>query len=136
MTAVDHFHAVMALTVDLPFDVWAVGDVPAEPTFPYAVITPPGHHLVSSDLADATDDIDDYYLVTSTGLTVESALVVQDAMRVRLHRAEPAVAGWSTTLRRNSTGRTAQDTDVTIPDTNSHPIFAVDSYRIESTKYV
>ncbi|OQO89928.1 hypothetical protein B1813_18995 [Saccharomonospora piscinae] len=128
----DHHQAVLDLLAGLPVTLHD-GQVPDRPTFPYAVLFGDTGNERSTRLCATSDRADWRFQVTSVGLTVESALIVADAARALLIDARPVVVGRSCgPIRRETSIPVRPDTDVTDPDTNRHPMFAVDTYHFVS----
>jgi len=134
----EHYDAVRAL-IPSSVRVYAWG-VPAAPTYPYVVIWgdlgdessggPDG-----DTLADSADVLSLRVRATYAGLTGDSVLIVARNVRTALNRKTPTVTGWRTNPLRQSTLMDVQvDTDVTIPGSSTHPLFAVDEFALISQK--
>jgi hypothetical protein len=127
----EHYEALKAL-IPSRFKVYLF-DVPERPTFPYVVIWgDPGTH--GSDSLDATPRVLTITpRVTCVGANYESCLVVLDATRAALNRARPVVPGrFVHELVQEPLMGITPDRDVTIHNTSTHPIFAVDGYTLVS----
>ena len=134
----EHYDAVRAL---IPSTVrvyaWSVPDAPS---YPYVVVWgdlgdessggPDG-----DSLTDSTGVLSLRVRATYVGLTGDSVLIVARNVRAALNRKTPAVSGWRTNPLRQSTLMDIQvDTDVTIPGSSTHPLFAVDEFALVSQK--
>ena len=114
-----------------------VGQVPSTTPMPYASLSAPGHDVPEdAPAATATLDVagDVRVLVTDT---TESNVHV----RLRMIRADlsptgvPApltVPGRMATVQWVRSEFVSTDRDVTVPGTNKHPGFGVDTYRVVS----
>lgn len=134
----EHYDAVKAL---LPSTVrvymWTVPDAPS---YPYVVLW--GDLGDSSSggpdgdtLADNADVLSLRIRATYAGLTGDSVLIHCRNTRAALNRKTPTVTGWRTNPLRQSTLMDVQvDTDVTIPGSGAHPLFAVDEFALTSHK--
>lgn len=128
----DHHQAILDLLSGLPMTLYD-GQVPDQPQFPYAVLFGDTGFERATRLCATSDRADFRFQVTSVGLTVESALIVADAARKLLVDARPVVSGRSCgPIRRETSIPVRPDTDVTLPDSNRHPMFAADTYHFVS----
>lgn len=125
-----HLTAVMALT---PAAITAYDtDVTESPSYPYALFTAPEFMSRSDVMSDDLADVSDYFQVTAVGETVEQARWCQAQMRAALDDAAPTVTGFSARVKHSTAGIFTVDRDVTLDD-NSHPAYAVDTYRYDAT---
>jgi hypothetical protein len=127
----EHYEAVKTL-VPSKFTVYLF-DTPANPTFPYVVLWgDPGQYEYDS-LGDTPSDLLLNIRATCVGVNYESCLIVLDGVRNALNRARPVVAGRVTHAMRQQPLLFVQpDREVTLPGSNTHPIFAVDEYELRS----
>lgn len=107
-----------------------VVDVPERPAFPYVVLwAAAGTPSTEVALDGRFTDIDDTLGVTVTAGTPEGAFLLHEQVRGLL-------ADWRATAPRYAPLRLVDsqavqvDREVTIPDTDRHPAFAVDLYRV------
>lgn len=122
-----------ALPVSLTF--YPGGQVPNQPSFPYAVLYMDTSIEDGTKLCGDTDVATFRFQVTSVGLTDDSAVIVADATRTLVLDVRPAVAGRSCTrIHKETSIPVRADKDVTLTDTNLHPMFAVDTYVFTSRK--
>ena len=108
-------------------------DVPATPVLPYYLLwgpagTLPEESTVAGQLA-ADFDTDVY--VTAVAGTGEGVLTMQAAARSAL--ASVTVSGRSVALTLTDSRPLMVDRDVILPDTDRHPVYGVDVYRLQST---
>ncbi|WP_372672975.1 hypothetical protein [Amycolatopsis kentuckyensis] len=133
-----HRAAVKALLEPLMTTIpgYPGGQVSAEPEFPYWVLFLGTGTDDDTKLSGDPDELTLRFQVNSVGLTDDSAVTVVDKTRALLLGARPVVAGWSChRIRRVPTDVPLQaDTDVTLPDANLHPMYAVDIYELVSRK--
>lgn len=110
-------------------------DVPpgVTPAYPYYLIWSTTGSEETSSLDDEDEYLDDRVGVTNVGLTPEAvwsaakksrSLLVDHALAVEGHKVEP--------FRRPEARDVQADRDVTLPNTNRHPYFGVDLYRLVS----
>lgn len=107
-------------------------DVPegVSPTFPYVIVWFGTGKIVPDDLGD-TDLLADRIGVTNVGVTPESVLSITARTRAVLRGWAPAPSAWHVQPLRIFDGQDVQpDRDVTLPDSNRHPYFGVDLYRL------
>lgn len=129
----DHFQSVQGLLVPLPQTLYAGGQVPDEPEFPYAVVRMTTGDEDATKLCGISDEAVFRVYITSVGLTDIAAVVVADAVRALLLDVKPLVAGRSCTpLRKESSLPVGPDRDVIVPGTDLNPMYAVDTYRFTS----
>jgi len=106
-------------------------EVPDAPTWPYVLLWGSGGRMTTNTLGGDMDDLADRLGVTCVSL---SALGVLDLVRI----TRAALIGWSPTtdaLHVQPLGLTDSqdvqpDRDVRLPNSNRHPYFAVDLYRL------
>ncbi|SFO59724.1 tail completion protein gp17 [Amycolatopsis rubida] len=111
------------------------GQVPDQPSFPYAVLYGDTGIDDGTKLCGNPDLATFRFQVTSVGLTAASALVVVDQTRERVLGIRPAVAGWSLNrIRKETSLPVREDRDVTDTATHRHPLYGVDTYVFESRK--
>lgn len=129
----DHRAAVKTLLSGLSMTLYDGGQVPMEPSFPYAVLFMDTGFEDSTKLCGDSDRADFRFQVTSVGLTDESAVVVADAARALLLDIRPTVTGRKCgRIRREISIPVRPDKDVTLPDSDRHPMFGVDTYHFVS----
>lgn len=132
-----HRAAIKALLSALPVTLtfYSGGQVPNEPSFPYAVLYMDTSVEDGTKLCGDTDLATFRFQVTSVGLTDDSAVIVADAARALVLDARPVVAGRSCTrIRKETSIPLRADKDVTDTNTGLHPMFAVDTYVFTSRK--
>lgn len=128
----EHIAAVIAL---IPTDVATLydGQVPTEPTFPYNVYWSTGGARPSVSQAAEMSQFDASLYVTTVAATAESARIIQSSVRAALLGVRPVVGGrscWMLSISYSEPIR--QDTDVTLPGSNLHPMYGVDVWRLAS----
>jgi hypothetical protein len=107
--------------------------VPADPTYPYVVLRLRTRQT-AHNLADQNNNFEGVLNILHAGLNDDSVMVIQDRIRAAFVDVRPAVAARNTwKLRLVNEGNVREDTGVTIPVTNTHPIVVVDEYRLAST---
>ncbi|WP_409186723.1 hypothetical protein F9C11_21780 [Amycolatopsis sp. VS8301801F10] len=117
-----------------PFTVYD-GQVPTQPSFPYAVLYMDTGIDDETKLCRVPDKAVFRFQVTSVGLTVPSALVVVDQTRARVLGVRAGVPQRSLNpIRKETSLPVREDRDVTDTATQRHPCFAVDTYVFESWK--
>lgn len=131
-----HRAAVKALLAPLTtIQGYPGGQVSDEPPFPYWVLFMGTGIDDDTKLCGDPDELTLRFQVNSVGMTDDSAVVVVDKTRALLLGVRPVVAGWSChPIRKVTDIPVRPDKDVTIPQTNLHPMFAVDSYILVSRK--
>lgn len=130
MTAQAHATAVLSLLAGLPVHD---GAVPANPTYPYAVVYLNAGTAHEVDLTFDSDEQVYDVQVTCVGATAAAARITADRVRAALLDQTPTVTGracWPIRLEASQTAR--EDRDITIPGTGTHPHYAVDVYRLAS----
>jgi hypothetical protein len=134
----EHYEAVRAL-IPGTVRVYAWG-VPDAPSYPYVVIWGDlGDESSGGPDGESLDDVAGVLSLrvraTYAGLTGDSVLIVARNVRAALNRKTPTVTGWRTNPLRQSTLMDVQvDTDVTIPGSGAHPLYAVDEFALISQK--
>jgi hypothetical protein len=127
----EHYEAVKAL-VPSKFKVYLF-DVPNSPTYPYVVLWGDAGLSGSESLDQTPRDLTLNVRATCVGANYESCLIVLDGVRSALNRAVPTVAGRHChELIQEPLLDVGPDRDVTITGTGTHPVFAVDGYRLLS----
>lgn len=128
-----HYDAVKALLADLPVVLYD-GQVPNEPEFPYAVLYMDTGRGTSSRLCGTTSRDTYDFQITSVGLTDKAVRVVVDEVMSRVKDVRPEVAGFrSGQVDSLASIPVRPDKDVTDPETNLHPMFAVNTFSFVST---
>lgn len=127
----EHYEAVKAL-IPNTFTVHLF-DVPASPSFPYVVLWgDPGQHY-SETLDSTPHDVLLSVRATCVGANYASCLIVLDAVRAALNRKAPVVAGRKVhEMVQSPLSGVQPDLSVTLPNTGTHPVFAVDEYELRS----
>lgn len=111
-----------------------VGNVPDDPSFPYAVLWGDLGDEVAESLVDVPDEFRIRFRVTYVGLRWDQMAWVASKVRPALNRAQPSVAGWYTgRLRQSSLMDMQTDYQVTLAD-GSNPVFAVDEFALVADK--
>lgn len=130
-----HRAAVKALLAPCTIAGYPGGQVPDDPPMPYWVLFMGTGIDDDTKLCGDPDELTLRFMVTSVGLTDDSAVVVVDKTRALLLGVRPVVAGWSCHKIRKVTDIPVRpDKDVTLPSSNLHPMYAVDSYELVSRK--
>jgi hypothetical protein len=132
---VEHKAAVGALLAAVAPTVLHDTDVPDAPTFPYVVWRMTTGIGEGTKICGDTDQETFYVYVTSVGLSADAAAIIADKARTALLDKRPVVAGWKCDRIKRSTSIPIQaDRDVTVPASNRHPLYAVDTYVFLSRK--
>lgn len=129
-----HMEAVKARLEASGRQVYLV-DVPegVTPTYPYYLIWSTTGIDVSESLADCDEFLNDQIGVTNVGLTPEAVWSAANKSRALLKRHALAVEGHKVEPLKLTDARAVQpDRDVTLTNTNRHPYFGVDLYRLVS----
>lgn len=129
----EHAAAVVALLDAVPDLTIYDGRVPAEPSFPYAVLYADDGLRGPVSLTLASDQVTMTVQVTSVGATADAARVVADKVSGALLDVRPSITSrvcWP--IRHEGTRPAIEDRDVTIPGTSLHPVYTVDVYRLAS----
>lgn len=128
----DHFEAIKTLLAPLGRQVHVI-QAPGSPTYPYFMLWGLPGELGSDGLDGEQKVVSDLLRVSSVGKTVESVMELRRLSRPLLIEQRPIVAGrFVHPLRMTSAEEIQPDEDVTMPDTNRHPSFGVDIYRLIS----
>ncbi len=115
----------------------ATDGVEVVPAVPYLVLGGAWDSGDEAAVCNETDTLDTEFRVTATATTAEGAGVVLDRVRGLLSPR----AGWSvvpmagraaSVKRARSEVEPSVDMDLRLPNSNRHPGFAVDSYRLRS----
>lgn len=128
-----HFTAIKAALSS--WDVF-MGDATGTTSLPYIVLTP-GYSIAGErPLSDALATIEGDVRVTVAGETLDSTIGLSKAVRTILSPdltwGPLTVTGRAASIKWVRTEVTAVDRDVTIPGSNRHPIFTVDTYHLVS----
>jgi len=127
-----HLNAVKALLEPTGYTVYLI-DAATTPTYPYVVLWSSAGMLVADTLDGIQDDLDELLGVTVAAATPEAVLTAVPLVRAALLDAQPVVAGrYVQPLRFFDAVDVSVDRQVTMPNTNRHPAFAVDKYRLIS----
>ena len=126
-----HYAAIEAALAAL-YTTYVV-DVPVTPTLPYYVLwgpagTRPEEATVGGQL---WDDVDTDVYVTAVAGTAEGVLTMQAAARSAL--SSLSVAGHLVAVTLSDSRPLMVDRDVILPNTDRHPVYGVDVYRLQST---
>ena len=132
--SVDHFDVLESL---LPADNTVfrghAPDKPAEDDYPYIVLGGNPGTETGDSYAGNPDSLELRYKLTYAGLTFDSVLTVIRRARAELVGQKLIVPGWSSgLLRHESLVDIRTDFDVTVPETSSHPLYAVDEFTVMS----
>lgn len=129
----EHLAAVEALLTDFPMTIYADGQVPDRPTFPYAVLHVGARSEGQSKLCNDTDLLRFRFQITSVALTNGAALRVADAARSRLVDVRPTVTGRRTDrIKPGVSLPISKDETFVDPDTGLHPQVARDTFSFDS----
>lgn len=126
-----HYTAIEAALTALY--VTYVVDVPATPTLPYYVLWGPAGTLPeeSTVAGQLSTDFDTDVYVTAVAGTAEGVFTMQAAARSAL--SSLSVAGHLVAVTLSDSRPLMVDRDVILPNTDRHPVYGVDVYRIQST---
>lgn len=126
-----HYAAIEAALTAL-YTAYVV-DVPDTPTLPYYVLWGPAGTLPeeSTVAGRLSTDFDTDVYVTAVAGTGEGVLTMQAAARSAL--ATVTVSGRSVAVTLADSRPLMVDRDVVLPDTDRHPVYGVDVYRLQST---
>ena len=110
-----------------------VVDVPVTPTLPYFVLWGPSGTLPeeSTVVGQLSTDFDTDVYVTAVAGTAEGAFTMQAAARSAL--SSLSVAGHLVAVTLSDSRPLMVDRDVILPNTDRHPVYGVDVYRLQST---
>ncbi len=132
MTAQAHATAVLGLLTAASVTCHD-GAVPANPTYPYAVL------YINTGAREATNLVQTSawqvydVQVTSVGATAASARIYATKALTALLDVTPTVSGRTCfPIRLEVSQAVREDRDITIPGTATHPFYAVDIYRVAS----
>lgn len=124
--------AVRAALSAEDYDAYYVS-VPESPTFPYVLLWTSGGTPAYEVLSDERW-LGGRLGVTCVALSPEAVLAVVETTRGVLEGLSPASTVWNVDALRLMDSQDVQpDRDVTIPETNRPPFFAVDLYRFTAT---
>ncbi len=128
----DHFAAIKVMLEPLGRQIYTI-EATGSPTYPYLLLW----GLPGQLTADAVDGVQKTYSdllrVTSVGATPEAAMEVRRLSRGLLLDQRPFVEGrFVHELRMVDAMDVMPDRDVTMPQTNRHPAYGVDVYRLIS----
>lgn len=127
-----HIDAVKALLAPWGKPVY-YGDVPKATTYPYVLLWSSAGRLISDEVCGTPDDLNDLLGVTTVAAEADAALVAVTKVRGYLMGKQPSVAGrYVQPLRLADTRPVEVDEQVTHPDTDRHPAYLVDLYRLIS----
>lgn len=128
----EHHDAILALLEPLPHTLYD-GQVPDRPVFPYAVVFMDTDTEFATKLCGVSDVAEFRFQVNSVGLSRAAVDIVADAVRVLVLDVRPVVAGRKCDrIDKETSIPIRADTDVTDPETELHPMFAVDRYSFVS----
>lgn len=127
-----HIDAIKALLAPFGHPVH-FAEAPETPTYPYILLWSSLGRLTADEFDGAQDDLNDLLGVTTVAATSDAALVAGARVRSYLLNKQPIVEGRHVQpLHLHDSQQVTPDTDVTMPNTNRHPSFAVDIYRLIS----
>lgn len=127
-----HIDAVKALLGSLPYAVF-YGDVTGSPTYPYIMLWSGTGSLDAAEADGVQDDLNDLLGVTMVAQNPDGVLAVAAKVRPVLMGARPTVAGRKVhPLRLFSSQPVRPDESVKLPNTDAHPAYGVDQYRLLS----
>lgn len=132
--SVDHYDALEALIpAGLSVFRGSAPDKPGEGDYPYVVLGGTGGTFTGESYAGDVDSLDLRFKLTYAGLSFDSVLSAISMVRAVLVGRKLVVPGWSAgMLRHESLLDITTDFDVTVPETSSHPLFAVDEFTVLS----
>lgn len=132
MTAQAHATAILGLLTSAGITCHD-GAVPANPTYPYAVLyVNSGARLPSAITLASTHQVYDVQ-ITSVGATAASARIYAEKVLSALLDVVPTVSGRTCFPTRHEAAQPVrEDRDVTITTTATHPFYAVDVFRVAS----
>ena len=127
-----HIAGVTALLSHLPYQVY-YGDVTGAPTYPYVLLWSTTGRMISDEVCGTQDDLNDLLGVTMVAVQPLAVLDVVRHVRAALIGKRPVVAGrHCQRLRLFDAQNIRPDESVKLPNTNTHPVFGVDQYRLIS----
>ena len=101
--------------------------------YPYVLLWSSAGRLVSDEVCGTQDDLNDLLGVTTVARDGLGALTAVAKVRPALIGKTPTVDGrYVQRLRLFSSEQIRPDESVKLPDTNDHPVYAVDQYRLIS----
>ena len=126
-----HYAAIEAALAAL-YTTYVV-DVPDTPVLPYFVLWGPSGTLPeeSTVAGQLSTDFDTDVYVTAVAGTAEGVFTMQAAARSAL--SSLSVAGHLVAVTLSDSRPLMVDRDVILPNTDRHPVYGVDVYRIQST---
>jgi hypothetical protein len=111
-----------------------VGNVPAKPSFPYAVLWGDLGEETTEALDDVPTEMRIRFRVTYVGLSLDQVAWAASRVRPALNRAKPYVPGWLVGKLRQAPLMDVQtDFSVTLTD-GAHPMYAVDEFALSADK--
>jgi hypothetical protein len=132
--SIDHYDALEALIpAGITVHRGSVQGKPSAGDYPFVVLGGTAGSLTGDSYAGDPDTLDPRFKLTYTGLTFDSVLIAMSRVRAELVGRKLVVPGWSSGILRNeSLLDITTDFDVTVPETSSHPLFAVDEFTVTS----
>lgn len=127
-----HIDAVKLLLTGLGCPV-AYVDAHGISAYPYVLLWSSAGQPGIESAVSADSDLSDLIGVTWVDTTPANALTLAAAGRALLAATRPTVTGRAVWLALESSEPAAVDRDITLPDTNRHPAYVVDRYRLIST---
>ncbi len=124
----DAIAAIQALLNPLGWDV-RYGDATGA-TYPYVLLWSSPGQPGSEPSAAGGDGFEDLLGVTMVDTMPANVLVIASRVRALLDGARLSAGGHYLTLRLRFSEPVKADREVTLPDTNTHPSFAVDHYHL------
>ncbi|MFB9926323.1 DUF3168 domain-containing protein [Amycolatopsis halotolerans] len=126
----EHHDAIRALLAPLPF---YDGQVPPKPTYPYRVVYFDTGTETATKLEGSSDRAEFRFQITSVAESPTGVAIVADAARKKLIDVAPAVPGRVCTRIDHETAIPVRaQEEVTNPNTDLHPMYAVDTYHFSS----
>ena len=102
-----------------------------KPQWPYVLLWGSGGQPASVTVGGVQDHLDDRLGVTCVSQSTLGVLDVVRRTRAALSGFQPTSPAWHVQPLVLWESQTAQlDRDVTLPETNQHPVYAVDLYRL------
>jgi hypothetical protein len=132
--SVEHYDAIEALIPDgITVHRGSAPDKPLAADYPYIVLGGTAGSLTGDSYAGTPDSLDPRFKLTYAALTFDSVLIIMSPVRAAMVGRRLIVPGWSSgILRHESLLDITTDFDVTVPETSSHPLFAVDEFTVLS----
>lgn len=110
-------------------------DVPSGTSYPYAFMWGISHgEMDQTDLEGNVLGIDQPFHITSVAFNTIAAVKVAQQIRGAFKNSPPALAGWDIVIKFMGSEFVSVDRKITIEETNIHPAFAVESFRLISTR--